>query len=142
MNPKLIQSSKHGVAAEAARCAVPGALLAAEDPLAAMQRLATAWRRALDVQVIGVTGSTGKTSTKDLLLAVLAPQRRTVASRANFNTEIGVPLEILYDRGPTPVRAAVLKAARTLYFKRTFVVINRGVAAWRAANLPVAWPLS
>jgi UDP-N-acetylmuramoyl-tripeptide--D-alanyl-D-alanine ligase len=45
--------------------------------------------------VIGVTGSTGKTSTKDLLLGVLAPHRRVVASRANFNTEIGLPLEIL-----------------------------------------------
>ncbi len=45
--------------------------------------------------MIGVTGSTGKTSTKDLLLAVLAPHRRTVASRANFNTEIGLPLEVL-----------------------------------------------
>jgi UDP-N-acetylmuramoyl-tripeptide--D-alanyl-D-alanine ligase len=72
-----------------------GAVLSAPDPLAALQRLATAWRRELGAQVIGVTGSTGKTSTKDLLLAVLAPHRRTVASRANFNTEIGLPLEIL-----------------------------------------------
>src|ERR1700722_7885098 len=72
-----------------------GVLLAAEDPLRALQNLATAWRRALKADVIGVTGSTGKTSTKDLLLAVLAPHRRTVASRANFNTEIGLPLEIL-----------------------------------------------
>jgi UDP-N-acetylmuramoyl-tripeptide--D-alanyl-D-alanine ligase len=60
-----------------------------------LQRLATAWRRRLGARVIGVTGSTGKTSTKDLLLALLAPHRRTVASRANFNTEIGLPLEIL-----------------------------------------------
>jgi UDP-N-acetylmuramoyl-tripeptide--D-alanyl-D-alanine ligase len=95
--------------AEAARCAVPGVLIAAEDPLAAMQRLATAWRRALDVQVIGVTGSTGKTSTKDLLLALLAPQRRTVASRANFNTEIGVPLEIL--SAPADTEVLVLEMA-------------------------------
>lgn len=72
-----------------------GVVLAADDPLLALQRLATAWRRELAAQVIGVTGSTGKTSTKDLLLAVLAPHRRTVASRANFNTEIGLPLEIL-----------------------------------------------
>jgi UDP-N-acetylmuramoyl-tripeptide--D-alanyl-D-alanine ligase len=72
-----------------------GAVLAADDPLKALQTLATAWRRELGAQVIGVTGSTGKTSTKDLLLAVLAPHRRTVASRANFNTEIGMPLEIL-----------------------------------------------
>src|SRR3984885_13346566 len=72
-----------------------GVVLAAEDPLKALQSLATAWRRELGAQVIGVTGSTGKTSTKDLLLAVLAPHKRTVASRANFNTEIGLPLEIL-----------------------------------------------
>jgi UDP-N-acetylmuramoyl-tripeptide--D-alanyl-D-alanine ligase len=42
-----------------------------------------------------VTGSTGKTSTKDLLRGLLSPHRRTVASRANFNTEIGMPLQIL-----------------------------------------------
>jgi UDP-N-acetylmuramoyl-tripeptide--D-alanyl-D-alanine ligase len=95
--------------AEAARCAVPGALLAAHDPLKAMQRLATGWRRTLDVQVIGVTGSTGKTSTKDLLLALLAPHRRTVASRANFNTEIGVPLEIL--AAPADTEVLVLEMA-------------------------------
>jgi UDP-N-acetylmuramoyl-tripeptide--D-alanyl-D-alanine ligase len=95
--------------AEAARCAVPGVLIAAEDPLGAMQRLATAWRRALDVQVIGVTGSTGKTSTKDLMLALLAPHRRTVASRANFNTEIGVPLEIL--SAPADTEVLVLEMA-------------------------------
>ncbi len=73
----------------------PGAVLTAPDPLAALQRLATAWRRELGAEVIGVTGSTGKTTTKDLLLAILAPHRRTVASRANFNTEVGLPLEVL-----------------------------------------------
>jgi UDP-N-acetylmuramoyl-tripeptide--D-alanyl-D-alanine ligase len=75
-----------------------GVVLVAEDPLRALQMLATAWRRELGTggaRVIGVTGSTGKTSTKDLLLAVLAPHTRAVASRANFNTEIGMPLEIL-----------------------------------------------
>jgi UDP-N-acetylmuramoyl-tripeptide--D-alanyl-D-alanine ligase len=95
--------------AEAARCAVPGALLAADDPLKAMQRLATAWRRALDARVIGVTGSTGKTSTKDLLLTLLSGHRRTVASRANFNTEIGVPLEIL--SAPADTEVLVLEMA-------------------------------
>jgi UDP-N-acetylmuramoyl-tripeptide--D-alanyl-D-alanine ligase len=75
--------------------ATTGAVLTAEDPLAALQRLAGSWRRELGAKVIGVTGSTGKTSTKDLLLGLLAPHRQTVASRANFNTEIGLPLEIL-----------------------------------------------
>jgi UDP-N-acetylmuramoyl-tripeptide--D-alanyl-D-alanine ligase len=81
--------------AEAAKCAPPGVLLAAEDPLEALQRLARAWRRELGARVVGVTGSTGKTSTKDLLLGLLDPHRKTVASRANFNTEIGLPLEII-----------------------------------------------
>jgi UDP-N-acetylmuramoyl-tripeptide--D-alanyl-D-alanine ligase len=89
--------------ADAARCAPPGVLLAAEDPLQALQSLATAWRRELKAKVIGVTGSTGKTSTKDILLGVLAPVRRTVASRANFNTEIGLPLEILAAPADTDV---------------------------------------
>ncbi|HYB25771.1 MAG TPA: UDP-N-acetylmuramoyl-tripeptide--D-alanyl-D-alanine ligase [Solirubrobacteraceae bacterium] len=95
--------------AEDARCAPPGALLAAEDPLGAMQRLATAWRRELGARVIGVTGSTGKTSTKDLLLALLSPHRRTVASRANYNTEIGLPLEIL--AAPAGTEVLVLEMA-------------------------------
>jgi UDP-N-acetylmuramoyl-tripeptide--D-alanyl-D-alanine ligase len=72
-----------------------GAVLVADDPLKALQQLATAWRRGLGAKVIGVTGSTGKTSTKDLLHGVLSPYRLTVVSQANFNTEIGLPLQIL-----------------------------------------------
>ena len=86
-----------------------GAVLAADDPLRALQRLARAWRRELGAGVIGVTGSTGKTSTKDLLFAVLAPHRRTIASRGNFNTEIGLPLEIL--GAPAGTEVLVLEMA-------------------------------
>jgi UDP-N-acetylmuramoyl-tripeptide--D-alanyl-D-alanine ligase len=95
--------------ANAAGGHAPGVLLAAEDPLQALQRLATAWRRQLEAQVIGVTGSTGKTSTKDLLNALLALHRRTVASRANFNTEIGLPIEIL--SAPVGTEVLVLEMA-------------------------------
>jgi UDP-N-acetylmuramoyl-tripeptide--D-alanyl-D-alanine ligase len=72
-----------------------GAVIAALDPLAALQSLARAWRRELGAGVIGVTGSTGKTSTKDILATLLRPQRATHANRENLNTEIGVPLTIL-----------------------------------------------
>ena len=95
--------------AEAAKCAPPGVLLASADPLKSLQRLATAWRRELGAKVIGVTGSTGKTSTKDILLAILSPHRLTVASRANFNTEIGLPLEIL--AAPVATEVLVLEMA-------------------------------
>ncbi|HEX2415673.1 MAG TPA: UDP-N-acetylmuramoyl-tripeptide--D-alanyl-D-alanine ligase [Thermoleophilaceae bacterium] len=90
---------------DAALAAVEGAIgdsacasavvIVADDPLAALQRLATAWRRELGCRVAGITGSTGKTSTKDILAALLAPYAVTHASKENFNTEIGVPLTIL-----------------------------------------------
>jgi UDP-N-acetylmuramoyl-tripeptide--D-alanyl-D-alanine ligase len=83
------------VAPEHARGLSGGAVLAADDPLAALQRLATAWRRELDAAVIGVTGSVGKTSTKQLIAALVAPHRRVAANPANFNTEIGLPLAVL-----------------------------------------------
>jgi len=72
-----------------------GAVIVSPAPLTSLQALARAWRRALGAQVIGITGSVGKTSTKDLARALIAPQRRVHASRANFNTEIGLPLELL-----------------------------------------------
>ncbi len=93
--------------AAAADAPAPAAVLAAEDPLRALQALARAWRRELACPVIGVTGSTGKTSTKDILAALLAPHLRTVASRENFNTEIGLPLELL--RAPAGTEALVLE---------------------------------
>ncbi len=93
--------------AEDARCAPPGALLAHENPLAGLQSLARAWRRELAAPVIAITGSTGKTSTKDILAALLAPHRRTFVSRGNFNTEIGLPLELL--AAPHGTEALVLE---------------------------------
>jgi UDP-N-acetylmuramoyl-tripeptide--D-alanyl-D-alanine ligase len=81
--------------AEQMRATTNGVVLAAEQPLLALQRLAAAWRRELGAHVIAVTGSTGKTTTKDILVSLLSPTRRVASTRANFNTEIGVPLEIL-----------------------------------------------
>ncbi len=86
-----------------------GAILVASDPLEALQDLATAWRRELGAHVIGVTGSTGKTSTKDLLAAMLDRQRRVVATPQNLNTEIGLPLAIL--GAPAGTEVLVLEMA-------------------------------
>ena len=84
-----------GGSAPAVSATTGPAVIAARDPLAALQSLAREWRRALACPVIGVTGSTGKTSTKDILAALLRPHARTHANSENLNTEIGLPLSIL-----------------------------------------------
>lgn len=71
----------------------PGWVFAADDPLAALQGLARAWRRAIGCPLVGITGSTGKTSAKDITRSILP--RRVHASPENFNTEIGMPLALL-----------------------------------------------
>ncbi len=89
-----------------------GTVLAHPDPLLALQVLARAWREELaaaGAKVIGVTGSTGKTSTKDILAALLAPFGRVAASPENLNTEIGLPLAIL--EAPADTRTLVLEMA-------------------------------
>jgi UDP-N-acetylmuramoyl-tripeptide--D-alanyl-D-alanine ligase len=83
-----------------------GVVLEHSDPLAALHTLARAWRRELrarGVQVIAITGSSGKTSTKDILAALIGARLRVAASPANFNTEIGLPLAILGAPGDTEV---------------------------------------
>jgi UDP-N-acetylmuramoyl-tripeptide--D-alanyl-D-alanine ligase len=86
-----------------------GVVIAAADPLAALQSLARAWRGELGAKVAGVTGSTGKTSTKDILAALLAPTVATRWSQENFNTEIGLPLSVL--EAPPGTEALVLEMA-------------------------------
>ncbi|MDO5688756.1 MAG: UDP-N-acetylmuramoyl-tripeptide--D-alanyl-D-alanine ligase [Tissierellia bacterium] len=70
-------------------------LILVGDPLLAMQLLAHQYRRSLPVQVIGITGSNGKTSTKDILSPILREKYRVVENRGNENNEIGVPLTLL-----------------------------------------------
>ena len=65
------------------------------DGLEELQRLAADYRRSLKAKVIGVTGSAGKTTTKELLKAFLSTVGRTHATEGNFNNHIGLPLTIL-----------------------------------------------
>ena len=105
----VLVGEAHADDASAAGASASSAVIAVTDPLAALQSLAREWRRALGCQVIGVTGSTGKTSTKDILAALLRPHVRTHANRENFNTEIGLPLSILESEPGT--EALVLEMA-------------------------------
>ena len=79
---------KHAFARGAAATLVP------DDAFAAMAALGRAVRDKSTARVVGITGSMGKTSTKDILAALCAPSARTIAAEASFNNEIGVPLTL------------------------------------------------
>jgi UDP-N-acetylmuramoyl-tripeptide--D-alanyl-D-alanine ligase len=66
-------------------------LLGVQDPLFAYQQLATHHRCRFDIPVVAVTGSNGKTTTKDMVAAVLMQRWRTLKTEGNFNNRIGVP---------------------------------------------------
>lgn len=60
----------------------------------AMKKLAAFYRRALDIKVVGITGSVGKTSTKEMIASVLEQKYNVLKTEGNFNNEIGLPLTI------------------------------------------------
>ena len=69
--------------------------LQVENSLRALQNIARFWRRKLDLRVIGITGSVGKSTTKEVIAEVLEQRYRTLKSPGNMNNEIGLPLSIL-----------------------------------------------
>jgi len=79
---------QHALARGASAALVP------DDAFAALARIAGEVRSRSRARIVAITGSTGKTSTKDILQAICAPHLRTVANEGNYNTEIGVPLTL------------------------------------------------
>jgi len=69
--------------------------LRVENTVTALQQIARFWRRQLDLRVIGITGSVGKSTTKEMVAEVLSQRYRTLKSPGNLNNEIGLPLSIL-----------------------------------------------
>ena len=70
-------------------------LIKVPDTLAALQALAAWHRQQLDIPVIGLTGTNGKTTTKELIRAVLSAKYQVTATEGNLNNDIGVPLSVL-----------------------------------------------
>ena len=70
-------------------------LLQVADTLQAYQQIAQWWRQQFNIPVVGITGSVGKTTTKELIAAVLATQGKVLKTQANYNNEIGVPKTLL-----------------------------------------------
>lgn len=73
----------------------PFPLLLVDDPLRAMQQLAAAYRNQISARVIGITGSNGKTTTKDMIASILGTTYKVQKTQGNQNTEIGLPLTLL-----------------------------------------------
>ena len=79
-------------------------VLIVQDTLAAYQEIAHAYRKSMkNVQVVAITGSNGKTSTKDLVAACLATKFKVIKTEANFNNEIGLPKTLLNIRPDTDI---------------------------------------
>src|SRR5215510_14889299 len=69
--------------------------LRVDNTVAALQQVARFWRRKLDLRVVGITGSVGKSTTKEMIAEVLSTRYRTLKSPGNLNNEIGLPLTML-----------------------------------------------
>ena len=65
------------------------------DTIATIQDLATKYRKKLDVQVVGITGSNGKTTTKDIVYSLLSTKAKTLKTEGNYNNHIGLPYTLL-----------------------------------------------
>jgi UDP-N-acetylmuramoyl-tripeptide--D-alanyl-D-alanine ligase len=125
------------VAAVVERPDVDGRVIEVPDAGRALLDLAADERRRMDgVRVVGITGANGKTSTKDLVAAVVATRYRTHASPASFNNEIGLPVTILGAEADVEVVVAELGARREgdvaslfeVALPQIVVVTNVGVA--------------
>ena len=72
-----------------------GNLIIVDDVLTALQTLARYYRMSLDCKFIGITGSSGKTSTKDIVAAVLSTKYKTFKTIGNYNNKLGVPITLI-----------------------------------------------
>ena len=70
-------------------------VISGENALAELQDLARAWRRQLGIPIIGITGTNGKTTTKELTAAVLSTKYKIYYTQGNLNNQLGVPLTLL-----------------------------------------------
>ena len=86
---------------------LPGPCIRVEDSLAALRQIAAFYREQMPIPIVGITGSVGKTSTKEFVASVLAQKYKTHKTQGNFNNEIGVPLTLL--AMPEDTEAAVVE---------------------------------
>lgn len=74
---------------------VEGTFIVVTDTFVALKQIAKFYRESLDIKVVGITGSVGKTSTKEFIASVLAQKYKVLKTEGNFNNEVGLPLTVL-----------------------------------------------
>ena len=92
---KAIELGARHCVIDEAEYEIEGVTILVNNVLETLQSLATYHRQKLGIPIIGITGSNGKTTTKELILAVLKTQFKATATRGNLNNHIGVPLTLL-----------------------------------------------
>ena len=93
--PFTLVDLRGGLPIEGLSHLTPPICLLVENTVLALQRIAAFWRSRLDLRVVGVTGSVGKSTTKEAIAQVLSQRYKTLKSLANLNNEIGLPLNVL-----------------------------------------------
>lgn len=93
--PQVMAAGAAGVICEREPVDINGPYILVEDSFQALKDIAEYYRNQLAVKVVGITGSVGKTSTKEFISSVLSVKYHTLKTEGNFNNEVGLPLTIL-----------------------------------------------
>lgn len=93
--PDVFEKGALAVVCERAPEQAPGPYILVENSLLALKKIAKWYRSQLNIPVIGITGSVGKTSTKEFISSVLAVKYQVLKTEGNYNNEIGMPLTLL-----------------------------------------------
>lgn len=92
---KAFEKGCYGVVCEKLPEEMAGPCILVEDSFKALQDIAAYYRKQLSIKVVGITGSVGKTSTKEVIASTLAEKYNVLKTEGNFNNEIGLPLTVL-----------------------------------------------
>lgn len=105
--PEVFEKGAIGVICEKEPKELPGPCIVVKDSLRALREVAEFYREQMPVPIVGITGSVGKTSTKEFIASVLSQKYKTHKTQGNFNNEVGVPLTLL--AMPEETEAAVVE---------------------------------